>query len=67
MKRIRFVVGKDGKVNYETQGFQGEACLLEAQRILQTMRDEFGVDIDVEAIQRTPEYYAAGQKRRVRT
>ena len=45
MKTIRFTVKEDGSVIFDFDGFQGNTCLLEFQRLLKEL-EELGIKIE---------------------
>lgn len=55
-KAIRIVVDKKtGKVKWEFDGFVGESCFVEADRLKRLLRERFGVDVEVEEVVEKPE------------
>ena len=57
MRRIGVIIEKDGHISLETQGFQGEACLEEAQALLKEL-ESLGMDTETVKLERSGEYYA---------
>ena len=56
MRRIGVIVKEDGKIELETQGFQGEACLEETQRLLDHL-GALGLDVETTRFVWTAEEY----------
>jgi len=56
MKEIRIEIDKDGKVKILYQGFQGSQCFEEAKRLYMLLKSK-GVDVSIEQITPTQEYY----------
>jgi len=56
MKKIEIVI-KNGKIYVKTEGFQGEACIQEVNRLLEGLE---GVHVETQEITPTQEYYAKG-------
>lgn len=46
---VRVVIKGDGKVQIEWNGFQGESCYLEAQKLYATLKG-YGVDVEIKEI-----------------
>ena len=57
MRRIGVIVKEDGKLELETQGFQGEACLEETQKLLEHL-EAMGLNVETTRLERTREHYA---------
>jgi len=57
VRRIGVIVREDGKLELETHGFQGEACLEETQKLLEHL-EALGFDVETIRIERTREHYA---------
>lgn len=60
MEKIKFNVNKNGKVTLHTEGFAGETCIDEAQRLLQAL-ESAGVETDFKGVEYTQEYYGVVQ------
>jgi MarR-like DNA-binding transcriptional regulator SgrR of sgrS sRNA len=56
MPEFKAIVTPDGKIHLRASGFQGSACLEEADR-LKHLLAEAGIDVDVESLELTDEYY----------
>ena len=37
MRRIKFIISEDGKITFDFDGFQGNACLQEFQKLLREL------------------------------
>ena len=57
LRRIGVIVKEDGKLELETQGFQGEACLEETQKLLEHL-EAMGLNVETTRLERTREHYA---------
>ena len=57
MKKINVKI-KNGKITLETSGFEGPACIAEAEEIYRILK-EAGVEIDLEKLEKKPEFYHA--------
>ena len=53
-------IGKDGKVTVIMCGFKGQSCIAEAERLLGLVKRK-GVDLGVDIVQLTEEYYQVGE------
>ena len=60
MRTIRIQVGRDGKVQLVTEGFQGTACVEEVERLIQRLK-ELGIEAKTTDFSPTAEYYASQQ------
>ena len=56
MKEIKVEIDKDGKVKILYQGFLGNQCFEEAKRLYNLLKSK-GVDVSIEQITPTQEYY----------
>jgi len=56
MKEIKVEIDKDGKVKILYQGFVGNQCFEEAKRLYNLLKSK-GVDVSIEQITPTQEYY----------
>ena len=59
MRRIGIIL-KDGGIELETQGFQGEACLKEVEELIKQL-EALGLDVDTTSTEPTGEYYVVEQ------
>ena len=53
--KIQYVISKDGQITLDFNGFQGVACLDEAEKILKGLKENFGIDISLEKREMKPE------------
>jgi len=60
MRSFEIVIERDGRMKLRTQGFQGPACLEEAQRLKELVK-ALGVEVETEEVQLTEEYYQTTQ------
>ncbi|MEM2190735.1 MAG: hypothetical protein QW540_04805 [Archaeoglobaceae archaeon] len=51
MKKITFKISQDGKVLFDYDGFQGDTCLEEFQRLLEVLKSE-GMEIEARETKR---------------
>lgn len=51
MKRIMFKVTQDGRILFDYNGFQGDACLEEFQKLLEVLKAE-GIEIEARETKR---------------
>lgn len=65
MRGIEVVVGKGGKVVIRYYGFVGDACFEEASRLYQKLKEK-GVDVAIEQVIPTEEYYASSTSQEAR-
>jgi len=54
MPATRIIIGRDGKITIEGVGYIGEQCLLDLQRLIETLK-LLGVEIKIEHLQKKPE------------
>lgn len=55
-RAIRIEVDKKtGKVKWDFDGFVGEACFAEAEKLRRLLRERFGINVEVEEIVEKPE------------
>jgi len=64
MKRVNIEIDERGKIMIKTEGFQGEACVTEVEKLINELKS-LGVAIDTENIQYTPEYYVNTTKQKI--
>lgn len=64
MRRVTIEIDENGKLKILTQGFRGDACLKEAEKLLALLK-QAGVDVKVEKVERTEEFYVSEQTRQV--
>ncbi|MEM1554350.1 MAG: hypothetical protein QXU09_03815 [Thermoproteota archaeon] len=64
MRRVTIEVTEDGKLRVLYQGFKGEACFEEAKKLLALLKSS-GVDVDVEKVEKTEEFYVSEKTRQV--
>jgi hypothetical protein len=60
-EKITVVVGKDGNISTDFNGFTGEHCFSEAEE-LQKMLENLGVEIEVKHLSRKPPKSAETQE-----
>jgi arylamine N-acetyltransferase len=60
MREVRVEIEKDGRVRVLYQGFQGGACFEEARRLYALLKAQ-GLDVSIEQVAPTQEYYVAAQ------
>ena len=56
MKEIIIEINKNGKIKVLYKGFQGNLCFEEAKKLYQLLKNQ-GIDISIEQITPTQEYY----------
>jgi len=61
-KVIRYVINPDGSVTLDFNGFRGKVCVQELQKILEKLRENFGIDVNIEKQNLKPEYYQEEQE-----
>ena len=59
---IRYVINPDGSVTLDFNGFRGEACVQEFEKILRELEKNFGVKVDTIKQELKPEYYQEQQE-----
>lgn len=52
MNKIRFLIDPDGRLSTHFEGFVGETCMAEAERIARALAEQ-GVNLDVDSLLRT--------------
>lgn len=62
MREIRIEIDEGGKVRILYQGFAGEACFEEARRLYALLKAQ-GLDVTIEQVTPTQEYYTSAQAR----
>ena len=62
MTKVRVVVKNEGKVEIDWEGFKGDACYLEAQKLYSLLK---GMGVDVEVKQITPKMVEMGEEKKV--
>jgi hypothetical protein len=63
MKEIKIEISRDGKIKILYSGFVGDECFKEAQRLYTLLKSK-GVEVSIEQITPTQEYYIAQQAQR---
>jgi hypothetical protein len=58
MREVRVEIDRDGRVRILYQGFQGDACFEEARRLYDFLKAQ-GLDVSIEQVMPTQEYYVA--------
>ena len=56
MKKIRFVVTRDGKIQMDFDGFRGQTCIREFEKIAEGLRSA-GINVEGISRQLKPEFY----------
>jgi muramoyltetrapeptide carboxypeptidase LdcA involved in peptidoglycan recycling len=56
VKEAIIIVDKNGKITIRFQGYYGDTCFQEAEKIYQQLK-QLGVDVKVEQTLKTPEAY----------
>jgi len=56
MKEVIIIVEKNGKITIRFQGYYGDACFQEAEKIYQKLK-QLGADVKIEQTIKTPEAY----------
>jgi len=64
MRRVTIEVDENGRLKILYSGFRGEACFEEAKKLLAMLRSS-GVDVDVEKVEKTEEFYVSEKTRQV--
>jgi arylamine N-acetyltransferase len=62
MREVRVEIDRDGKVKVLYSGFSGGACFEEAKRLYALLKAQ-GLDVSIEQVAPTQEYYVAAQAR----
>lgn len=62
MRKIGILISEEGKIEIKTEGFQGDACIKEADELLRKLR-EFGVEVETQEIKKTQEFYAVNEQK----
>jgi hypothetical protein len=62
MKKVNVRINSDGSVSVEYDGFRGNECFLEAQKIYEKLRT-FGIDVKIENVQYKQEYFIKEQEK----
>jgi len=65
MKIISIEVDEEGKVKVKYEGFIGEACFLEANKLYQKLK-KMGININIEKTVKTKEYYRQKTKHTIK-
>ena len=58
MKTIRYMITEDGQITLDFNGFRGEACITEFEKILKALKENYGVTTTGIKQEMKPEYYA---------
>ncbi len=61
-RTIRYSISKDGQITLDFHGFRGKACLDEVEKILKALRDNFGINVDIESRELKTEFYQEQQE-----
>jgi len=56
MKEVRVEITREGKIRILYQGFIGDGCFAEAQKLYMLLKSK-GVDVTIEQVTPTQEYY----------
>jgi hypothetical protein len=62
MKEIRIEIARDGKIKILYSGFVGDECFKEAQKLYTLLKSK-GVDVAIEQVTPTQEYYTTTQQK----
>ena len=62
MKEIRIEVDRNGRVKILYSGFIGDECFKEAQKLYTLLKSK-GVDVTIEQVTPTQEYYTTTQQK----
>jgi len=62
MKEIRVEITREGKIRILYQGFIGDECFREAEKLYMLLKSK-GVDVTIEQVTPTQEYYIQQQQR----
>ncbi|MHC1610114.1 MAG: hypothetical protein ACXQTW_00670 [Candidatus Methanospirareceae archaeon] len=57
MKTIKYTINSDGTIALDFNGFRGEACIAEFEKILKALKDNYGVTTTGIKQEMKPEYY----------
>jgi len=64
-EKFEIIVDREGKVHIKTNGFFGDSCIKEAEKLISLLKSG-GMEVKTEKIQFTSEYYKAKAKVKVR-
>jgi len=64
-EKFEVIVNRGGKVHIKTDGFLGDSCIKEAERLISLLKSS-GIEVKTEQIQLTSEYYKVKEKVKVR-
>lgn len=64
MRKVTIEIDEDGKLKIRYLGFKGEACFEEAKKLIALLK-AFGVDVNIEKVEKTEEYYITETVRQV--
>jgi len=56
--KVKYTITKDGQIVLDFEGFRGKTCIDEFNRIIKALKDNYGIDADIESQEMKPEYYA---------
>lgn len=60
VRKIGALIKKDGKLELKTEGFQGETCLEEADKLIAKLK-ELGVHVETQDLDKTQEFYVTDE------
>ena len=61
MKEIKIIIDKNGKITIDFDGFRGDACFKEREKIVELLK-KYGLEIDIEHEERKPEAYVTTEQ-----
>ena len=68
MRRIRITIDKKtGKVHWDYEGFVGDSCFEEAEKLKRLLKERFGIDVEYEQVERKPEAYITEEEQQAET
>jgi arylamine N-acetyltransferase len=65
MREVRVEIDENGRVRILYQGFQGGACFEEAKRLYTLLKAQ-GLDVSIEQVVPTQEYYVSNTSQRAK-
>lgn len=62
-RQIKIVIDTEKqKVYFDYEGFKGEACFKEAEKLKQLLREKYGINVEDEHVERKPEAFVTEEE-----
>jgi len=60
--KIKYVISTDGQITLDFEGFRGKLCLAEFEKVLRALKENYGIEANVEQQELKQEYYQEQQE-----